>query len=212
MPKLTMAETAALFALMAEGGSADNTLLKERYGFTLTGKERTTLNREKLVTSVRKGRSLSHTLEDAGWAACRDAFAATPPPRAGAAGGALYAVMRGIGRYLDREELSLADVFRASGSTPLKVPEPRPGDLESRIREAYERLARHPGDLVRLADLRPLLNASDRSEVDAVLLRLGRGPRASVMPNENQKSLTQADHDAAVLVAGRPHHLIRIED
>jgi hypothetical protein len=206
MPKLTMAEAAALFALMAEGGSADNTVLKQRYGFTLTGKERATLNDAKLVTSARKGRSFVHTLEDAGWARCREEAAATPPTGGGAAGGALYAVVAALGRYLDRANLSLAEVFHPA------APEltPRPADLRAQIRAAYDKLARHPGDLVRLAQLRALLSG-ERSDVDAALIRLGSGPNASVMPNENQKSLNQDDHDAAVIIAGREHHLIRIE-
>src|SRR5262245_4501008 len=140
MPKLTMAQAAALFALMAEGGTADNPLLKSRYGFDLTGKDRTGLNDAKLVTSVRKGRSFAHTLEDAGWARCREELTADPPERAGAGGGALYAVLRGIGGYLERAELSLADVFRASAPPP--VPAPRP-DLDAQIRAAYDKLARH---------------------------------------------------------------------
>src|SRR5215470_7553252 len=157
MPKLTMAEAAALFALMAEGGSADNTVLKQRYGFTLTGKERATLNDTKLVSSSRKGRSFQHTLEDAGWARCREEAAATPPAGGGAAGGALYAVVAALGRYLDRAELSLADVFRPAAPEPVRVPTPRRADLDAAIRDAYGKLARHTGDLVRIAELRVLL-------------------------------------------------------
>src|SRR5262245_49621981 len=209
MSALTMAEAAALLALMAEGGSADNTVLKERYGFTVTGKVKERLNDDKLVTSVKKGRSLAHTLEDAGWARCRQELAMAPPPRAGAGGGALYAVLRGIARYLDREDLSLADMF---SPTPEARPIPAPRvDLDAQIRSAYGKLARHPGDLVRLAEVRPLLGTAERSDVDAALVRLGSGAGVSVMPNENQKSLNQADHDAAVIIAGREHHLLRIE-
>jgi hypothetical protein len=199
---LKLSEISVLFALMAEAGEVSNVDLAERYGFTLTGESRKRLNDRKLVDSRRVGRSYVHELTEQGWARCHDELSAACPPRAGAAGGALYALLRGLERYLGRAKLSLADVFRVDESTV---------DPESAIRSAYARTPRQPGGWVALTDLRPLLGATPRAAVDEALTRMNRQTGVSLVPGENHKTLTEADRAAAVTVGGRPYHFLLIE-
>jgi hypothetical protein len=50
------------------------------------------------------------------------------PPRSGSAGGALYAVLAGLCRYLERADLKLSDIF---GSDSKFLPQPDV-EIESR--------------------------------------------------------------------------------
>ena len=204
---LKVSEIAILLALMAEAQEVSNVDLKDRYGFTLTGESKSGLNAMKLVTSRKVGRAFVHELTDPGWARCRDELTAACPPRAGTAGGALYAVLHGLHRYLARTELSLSDVFGRSGVTP----QPVPLDVEAQIRAAYGRAKRQPAGWVALTDLRPLFSALPRGAVDETLARMDGRPGIRLLPKENQKVLTAADHEAAVIVGGRDYHSLFIE-
>ena len=90
------------------------------------------------------------------------------------------------------------------------VPAVTDAHVDASLAKAYESLARHPNDLVRISDLRKQMGGT-REQQDAALLRLGRMRDGSVMPNENQKSLTPEEHAAATVIAGREHHLVKIE-
>jgi len=219
---LSAKERAALLSLMAVAGEVSNPELRKIVGFALDGKERRRLNERRLVTSELRGRSYVHELTDPGWRWCEEELTAGRPVRAGYLGGAFYAVLANLPRFLDRADLRLADVFgrtneplrlappAASPAAPSAVPATQDGDVESRIRSAYRQLAREPRDWVRLAELRPLIGAR-REEVDAVLRQLNRSHQASVIPEQNQRVRTQADEDAAVRIGGENKHLISIE-
>jgi hypothetical protein len=207
-------ERAALLGLMAEAREVSNPEFRKIVGFALDGKERRRLNERGLVTSERRGRSFAHELTEAGWSWCRQELTASPPPRPGYLGGACYALLANVARFLDRADLRLADVFSRTDepiwpapSTPPVTPD---GDVEGRIRAAYRQLAREPRDWVRLAELRPLVGAA-REEVDTALRQLNRSHRASIIPEQNQRVLTPADEDAAVRIGGENKHLISIE-
>jgi hypothetical protein len=220
--KLTPSEVAMLFALMAEAREISNVELGERYGLSIDGKKpgsaRRKLNDMKLVESTTQGRRLYHQLTDAGWARCKEELAAPLPDKAGAVAGGFYALLQGLHRYLERSELSLADVFRPAGDTSpvVKRPAERPAatapDLEAAIKSAYRTLAERRGGWVSLADLRPLLGEANGADVDAALIRLGGTVGVTLVPEDNQKTLTDADRAAAVRVGNRDHHYLAIED
>ena len=174
-------------------------------GPTLDKPGRDKLNRLGLIESERvKGRYV-HELTDHGWALCRDIAAAGPPPRTTGAAKTLYTVLGALGRYLQRSETSLAELFWPAEAESLQ------GDaLEDRIRAAYARLTPRPGGWVRLAELRAVLE-DGREQVDAALAAMSRAPRVSVIPEEDQKKLTPEDRAAAVVIGDRPKHLIAIE-
>jgi hypothetical protein len=157
---LSAKERAALLGLMAMAREISNPEFRKIVGFALDGKERRRLNERKLVTSELRGRSYVHELTDPGWRWCEEELSAGRPPRAGYLGGACYALLANLSRFLDRADLRLADIFGRTDEPLRLAPPPTPstapvtpdGDIESRIRSAYRQLAREPRDWVRLAE------------------------------------------------------------
>jgi hypothetical protein len=212
--ELSLPETAILLILMAEAREISNPELEKRYGLTLDGGSRRKLNNElKLVDSEKRGRPFVHTLNEAGWRRCAEELQAPgPPPRAGSAGAALYALLAGIGRYIEHSNKSLAEVFgRESVGAPEVALPPSELDLESHIRKAYEKLAPKPGAWVGLAQLRSLLGNVAKADVDNALRQMNQSPDVNIVPESNQKILAPADREAAVRLGGQDKHLISIE-
>src|SRR5215470_16795481 len=97
---------------MAEATEVSNADLQRRLGFALDGAPRRKLNDLKLVTSHRDGnKPFNHELTESGWAWCAKEMSGDTPQRAGSAGGALYAILAGLSRYMKRTDLRLADIF-----------------------------------------------------------------------------------------------------
>lgn len=242
---LSFSATCALLILMAEDREVSNPELKEKYGVTVTGKERTTLNDGGFVTSRRTGRSYSHALTDKGWhhasELVRDGISA---PGTGFAAAAVKALVGNLQRHIDRSETSLAEIFgREEGlgtgvneasaaetpAEPIAQPSiaerpitepsiaqppiervPASEDIETLIRKAYAQLADRPNAWVSLTQLRPLLGDAPRDVVDAVLCHMIGLPDVRLVPWENQKTLTQEDREAAVVIGDQPKHRIWI--
>ncbi|TDC06635.1 hypothetical protein E1267_15650 [Nonomuraea longispora] len=200
-------ERASLLGLMTLGGAASNPELKEHVGTTLNGKARLLLNQRGLVTSGKQGRAYHHTLTDKGWAWCVAELTGTAPARSGSIGRTLYGVLGLIKGYLDAADLSLAD-FVVTAREPAVT---GGDDLAGTIREAYWRLAREPQDWVLLTRLRPLLGDAPTDEVDETLRRMELLPDVHLVPQADQKTLTDDDRKAAVLVNGVSKHLLAIE-
>ena len=214
---LTGTERAVLIVLMAESRPVANPELAA-LGPALDKPGRDKLNALGLIESERvKGRYV-HELTDRGWALCRDIVAAGPPPRSTGPAKTLYTVLGALGRYLQRSEVSLAELFWPAETSEAETPEaetreaetPEAETLEDRVRVAYARLAPRPGGWVRLAELRAALGDA-RGDVDTALTALSRTPGVSVIPEEDQKKLTPDDRAAAVMIGDRPKHLIAIE-
>jgi transposase-like protein len=84
-------------------------------------------------------------------------------------------------------------------------------DVAAQIRASYERLAARPGAWVSLTELRASVDAP-RHLVDDVLRELERRPDVNLVPESNQKTLTQQDRDAAVVIGGQDKHLLWMGD
>ena len=204
---LTGTERAVLIVLMAESRPVANPELAA-LGPALDKPGRDKLNALGLLESERvKGRYV-HELTDRGWALCRDIVAAGPPPRSTGPAKTLYTVLGALGRYLQRSEVSLAELFWPAETSEAENSQDR--TLEDRVRVAYARLTPRPGGWVRLAELRAALD-DVRGDVDTALTALSRAPGVSVIPEEDQKKLTPDDRAAAVMIGDRPKHLIAIE-
>ncbi|WP_162642257.1 hypothetical protein [Streptosporangium sp. 'caverna'] len=235
--KLSVPELSALVVLMVEADEVSNPELKERYGLTLTGNERLHLNDLKLVDSrkVKRG-AYAHVLTDLGWARMTEELhAGTVPVLPGSAGAMARALLIGLQRFMKRTDHRLADIFQPSNdsdagdsSVPATEPEvevstpaavaasPAPAatstpDIEARVRAAYTELAREPGTWVSLTEIRPLLGDATRAEVDDVLTLMNRMPGVNIVPESNQKTLTQQDRDAAVTIGDQAKHFLSIE-
>lgn len=222
--KLSLPELAALIVLMREAREISNPELKERYGLTLVNPERKHLNDLKLVDSWRQGRAFAHVLTDSGWARLSEEFRGGIARPAGSPGAAMYALLGGLQAFMDRTGHALADIFAPiaaeSSAPPAEQTEPTPSDeqatprsgagVEARIRAAYTRLAREPGTWVGLAEVRSLLRDVPRADVDATLTRLFLINGVNLIPESNQKTLTQQDRDAAVTIGDQDKHLLWI--
>jgi hypothetical protein len=199
----------ALLTLMAFDGTMSNPEMQERAGFTLVNPERKVLNDEKLVTSRMAGRAYTHELTEAGWQWCEAELLGERPDRSGSAGGAMYAVLGLLRRYLDRGDLSLVEFCQVAAS---KADGESTADIDDRIRQAYGELAARPEEWVRLADLRPLLGSPKKADVDDALRRMEREAQVHIVPSSDQQNLTRADHLAAVRIGGEDNHRISIGD
>ncbi len=201
--KLGVKQRAVMITLMGEGRPLSNTEMREAHGLVLDGRERTRLNDLGYVRSTREGRApFVHELTDKGWQWCREELTAGRPrsSREESLGKALYAVLAGIGRYLDHIDQGLADVFHVAP----------PASVEDRIRACYRELAGRPGAYVGLTDLRRELDGVPRAEVDAALLRLNVDRNVTLAPQEDQRRLTRQDRDAALVVGTQDVHLLSI--
>jgi len=198
---LTGTERSVLLVLMAQARPVPNPDLIA-LGPKLDKPSRDKLNALGLIESDRSSGRLVHELTDRGWRLCHDILAAGPPPRSTGPAKTLYTVLGSLDRYLRRADLSLADIFGAD--------EQAPATAEDRIRRAYADLAPRPGGWVSLTRLRTELADTPRAEVDAALHTLFRAPGVSLIPEENQKVLTAADRNAAVVIGDESKHLIAI--
>ena len=231
LPKMTQRAIASLIVLMAAAREVSNPELSELSGFVLDGSDRRRLNELGLVASRRSGRAYAHVLTPEGWRTARELLSAQRPPKAGSFGGALYALLAGVGTGLDRAGLTPAEFFGAVPSAPVsgegaeqekeaaelqtaapaEAAEPDSHAVESAIRAVYADLADQDGSWVGLAPLRAQLGAYSRAEVDRALRGLVLQPGVHIVPVANLKSLTSADREAALRLGGEDNHAIAIE-
>ncbi|HEX5203984.1 hypothetical protein ACFQS1_20575 [Paractinoplanes rhizophilus] len=131
------------------------------------------------------------------------------PPGSGTVGLALYTTLGFLRNLISQTGTSPQDLFRLR----LAVPGPAggtDGDLEERIRKAYSSLAPRPGDWIMLADLRQALPDVGRGDLDVALVELNRSRDVSLVPESNQKVLTEGQRAAAVSIGNQLKHLIAI--
>ena len=123
-------ERAVMIALMALNKETRNTELKRRYGLDLKKAAREKLNLEGLLQSRSLGaKGFAHELTDAGWAWVVAELDAQAPPRAGSAGGALYALLNGLKVALDARGMVIQELFE-----PIEPTVPRPtGALQGAV-------------------------------------------------------------------------------
>jgi hypothetical protein len=216
--ELTGTEQAVLLVLMAEAAPVPNPRLRD-LGPELKKAYRDRL-RDKGLIDVKPGTPMVLELTDAGWKLCRAIIGTDAPDGVRGQNKTLYTLMKALGRYLDHADLALADVFAPADEAAVSVPtvEVEPdregtggGDVEARIRTAYRQLARRPGSWVGLVKVRSARPDVSRGELDTALLRLCQAPGVSLIPEENQKTLTDADRSAAVRIGNKDNHLIAIE-
>lgn len=202
---LTPSESAILIVLMAEGRDISNKELEDRFGISLTGQGRTKLNQLGFVESWKEGRTYTHRLGDAGWARCKEPmnFAS---PRARALGAALDTLLAAVHRDLARTNRSLAMAF----GEPADATTPASEDLDEQIRAAYKTLAPAPGEWVSLADIRDHIGDAGTEQVDAALRRLEQEPDINIVPQANEKALSDRNRRAAVIIGQQPKHFIAI--
>jgi hypothetical protein len=181
-------------------------------GPELKKQDRDELVRRGLI-EVTPGRAMTLELTDRGWATCAAIIGAATPDRPSGQGKALYTVLRALRRYFDREGLKPAEVFYELDDRALAGEPDVLGDqVEAKVRAAYVGLAAREGGWVDLVRLRDELSDVSRHDLDAALTRMYRIPGVSLVPEENQKTLTAQDHAAAISIGDQAKHLIAIEN
>ena len=205
--KLTASENATLIVLMAEAREVLNTELKDRYGLDVRKESRDKFARLRYVSSRKSGRTFAMQLDDAGWVQAQTEMDFSSRG-ATAQGAALTALLTGLrDRVLDRSGCkSFAELFAL---TDLRGPDAAP-PLRTRLINAYQALAAEPGEWVSLTRLRPFFGDVPADAVDDALRRLAREPGVNVVPESNQKMLTDADVAAALHLGGQNKHLLAI--
>jgi hypothetical protein len=216
-PKLSLPQRALLLILMAENAELCNADIRTKYmpNLELSGKPRTQLSDELKFIDCRKGPKNANffTLTEEGWRWCREELAQSAPAGARAGGEALYAVLGGLGQFLDRTGFSLAQIF---GGLPIVVEggtsdvPPTPDEIEQAIRRAYRKLTESAGAWIKLADIRDELGDIPKPQVDGVLKLMTRMPGVQVEEQTNQKQLDVRDRAAAVNIGGRDQHILAI--
>ncbi|MBP2326187.1 hypothetical protein JOF56_006572 [Kibdelosporangium banguiense] len=195
--QLTLTERSVLLVLMAEAREMTNADLHAVAGLKLDGKYRQRLNDLDLVDSEKVGRAYVHALTDAGTLWCAEELSSERPARSGPAGGALYVILKGLRRHLEDTGHTLSEVFRL--------------DVGSQVEAAYAEITGGNGESVRLAVLRDRLNGVPKDDVDRALELLARREDVHVRAESDQKTLTEQDHEAAVVLGGTPRHRLLIE-
>ena len=215
---LTVRQRAVLFALLGEARQVANPELEQLIGVRLDGAERRDLNDRRLVESTRAGRAFAHELSDAGWRWCAQELAAAPAGRGSSLERAHYRVFAVFARYLDAAGLSIADVVRpeaeAEAETAKAETETAEADLTACIEAGYRSLAAGSGEFVSLRELRlrlTELTGRPRPDVDTALAALFTAQRINLIPQSNQRALSDADREAALRIGGESKHLISIE-
>ncbi|MER5456852.1 hypothetical protein ABT008_18880 [Micromonospora sp. NPDC002389] len=217
---LTASESAILVVLMAEAREVLNTELRQRYGLDVRKPQRDKLTRLHYVASRKSGSTYALQLDDKGWVRVQTEldFTLRGASALGAALTALHGNLRD--RVLARsgcatltELFALSDV-RAPAPTAAYEPigsasEPA-GPLRARVVSAYRALAAEPGAWVSLRRLRPFFADVQRDDLDDALRRLIREEGVTLVPESNQKTLTEADIAAALRVGGQDNHLLAI--
>lgn len=82
---------------------------------------------------------------------------------------------------------------------------------EQQVRGAIAALAAEPGEWVSLTRLRAAVPHLTRDEQDAALKAIMRSPGGNLVPENNQKTLTDADWAAAMWIGGQWKHLVCIQ-
>lgn len=195
--RLSLGERCALLVLMAEARELTNAELHATAGITIDGRNRRRLNALGLVSSVLVGRAFVHELTDRGAVWCAEELTSGRPPRSGAAGGALYAVLASLARHLDSTGHSLADLFAP--------------DVTGRVEAAYAAESRGSGGPVSLAALRERLDGVPRPDFDRAVEQLSRRAGVHVRAEADQKTLTEREREAAVVLGGTARHLLTVE-
>jgi hypothetical protein len=205
-PSPTPKQVLILWYLIGKGGAAWRGEMRPEP----SGKDRKALEKAKLITSEKRGRAIWIEVTDTGWAWANDHLGATLPARTQSAGLILQAWLTHLQSFLRRQGLALADVI----AVPPKQ-SPTPGEapiaLEDRIRKIYlDATGGVWNQRVRLSELRRHLGDVPKESLDAALLKMQQASRLVLFRLDNQREITDADREAALLVGGEPRHVVHM--
>ncbi len=203
---LTPSESAMLIILMVEAGPISNPQLKSRSNVSLDGASRRKLNDLGYVKSKKVGRGFVHELDDKGWDRVHQELNFDGP-----SGRTLNVALGALHKSL-LEQVLTKDAYQRFGEmfTGAAVARTADQDLTTRIRQLYESLASEPGAWIKHTAVRLKLSDVPDADLDAAFLALSEADDVDMMPESNQKTLTDEDRRSAVRVGGQDTHLLAI--
>ncbi|GID31126.1 hypothetical protein [Paractinoplanes brasiliensis] len=199
---LTPSEAAILVVLMVEAREVLNTELRDRYGLDVRKPTRVKLERLHYVASRKSGRTTALQLDDKGWVRMQSDLNFKGGGALGAALTALHTQLRE--RIVERS--GAANLTELFARTEMRAP----SDLNARVLSAVQALAAKSGDWVSLRRLRPFFADVPREQLDEALRQLSDSGAVTIVPESNQRTLTAADHEAALRLGGQDNHLLAV--
>jgi hypothetical protein len=191
----TPLQTLFLWALICRGGEALQKDLKP------------TLEKSDRAALVRLGLLLE--LTDRGWAWAAANTAARLPTTGTAALPVLADLLARLGGFLAARDVPLAEFVRPA---PRLTTPPEPVRLVERIRTAYFQVT---GQAVnrraRLSDIRSALADIPRADQDQALREMMRAGGAGLLPLDDPTEITDAEHEAALMVGDQPRHILWLD-
>lgn len=113
---------------------------------------------------------------------------------------------------LARERVALAAKGQGLPPGTTVIPDEITIPLASRelTRRAYEKVAKSPGAWVDIADIRAYFSnlGLARAQQDKILRAVEQFPDVNIVPESNQKALSQRTRDAAVIIGDQKKHFI----
>jgi hypothetical protein len=207
---LTPVQRSVLLILMAEAQEVANAHLTNTWKVELKKERRDDLAKRGLIKVRRERNRYRLELDERGWFWCSEQNGAEVPRGMGHGGAAAFAMLAGLQRSLRHLGKATVPELFARLDEPVVAGEPVPTDIEAQIRKAYQELATGPSASVKLADLRGLLGGVARPDVDRALIEMNRLPDVSIVPESDQKLLTDQDRAAAVQIGNQDKHLITV--
>ncbi|MEU6250322.1 hypothetical protein [Glycomyces sp. NPDC047010] len=214
-----------LLSLVHLRGAGDTGVFRVAFGYDkVEGNMRDPLVKKGLITVDKGVRPYQYELTDAGWRAAREAL--SEPGQTGLSNRTariLWAVIRDIAVHMGKTGIELADIYADEAAEVEAVEvetdetvdtdeaDAEPQSLGERIVASYRELSGEQASWIPLAALRKHLDGEEHSEVDKSLQELLIARKIQLIPEANQKTLTDADRAAAVWVGGEYRHLIGIE-
>jgi hypothetical protein len=210
---LSPKQLGALIILMAEAREVSNNDLDEIAKFRLVGDEWKSLVDRGLIDVQKVGRGLAFQLTERGWRYCKQLHDAKVNVGSSTAARSIFVLLGGLHRSLDRLRVSHADFFKQSAeAAPIEeAVELSSGDVESRIRAAYQDLVDEPGQWLGLADLRDHLSGLDPSAVNDTLRAMAQMKGVRIIPVANSRALDTRDREAALRMGGEDHNALAID-
>jgi hypothetical protein len=189
----------ALVALVLYPDATTNRVIHQHFGFKIESGERGELEKGDLITCSRgPHNAVVHQLTEAGLRQCRKELSTQAPDGAKPADRILFATWQLLARTLPSSLPALRSFLG----------EVKPS-LRDRILAACRELATRPGGPVGLEKLRAHLDA-DRQAVDRTLIEMDDRREIHLEPDSDHGGLTTEAREAAVDLAGRPMHLVRV--
>ena len=206
LAQLKQTQLRALVVLMVQARPLTNRDLRELAGTDLSSGRGEHLRTLGLVTVEKVGRTNYYTLDDRGWRALREPYAAGPLD---AVGRFVFTLLSGLQTGLEQRGISLGDLFQPGPEEAVdEAVSVTVADVIKRIRVAYAARPKAPGGWVGLAELRADLGDLSRDDIDAALRQLAREKGVRLAPFDNIRSLRPQDKVAALQLGDSPKHMI----